>query len=109
MRTAVDKHKVDSEAEWIEPRTKLFVQEKKCMRLQEEFGLESRNLPWVKVTKDYVFEGSNGKQSLADLFEGRSQLVIYHFMFGPHDKLGCPHCSLRADCFNGINVHLKQR
>jgi predicted dithiol-disulfide oxidoreductase (DUF899 family) len=109
MKTAADTHKVVSEAEWLKARKKLLVKEKKFLRLQEELGQERRILPWVKVTKDYVFEGPNGKQTLADLFEGRSQLVIYQFMFGPDDKLGCPHCSLRADCFNGINVHLKHR
>jgi predicted dithiol-disulfide oxidoreductase (DUF899 family) len=61
------------------------------------------------VTKDYVFDGPRGKETLADLFEGRSQLVIYHFMFGPDNEAGCPHCSLRADGFNGINVHLNHR
>jgi predicted dithiol-disulfide oxidoreductase (DUF899 family) len=109
MKTAVNKHKVVSEAEWLKARKKLLVKEKKFTRMQEELNLERRTLPWVKVTKDYVFDGPNGKQTLADLFEGRSQLFIYQFMFGPGDKVGCPHCSLRADCFNGVNVHLKHR
>ncbi len=109
MKTAVNKHKVVSEAEWLKARKKLLVKEKKFTRMQEELNLERRTLPWVKVTKDYVFDGPNGKQTLADLFEGRSQLFIYQFMFGPGDEVGCPHCSLRADCFNGVNVHLKHR
>lgn len=109
MKEALSKHKVVSEAEWLKARKKLLAKEKKFLRLQEELGLERRSLPWVKVKKDYVFEGPNGQATLADLFEGRSQLVIYHFMFGPNDKAGCPHCSLRADCFNGINEHLKHR
>ena len=109
MKEALNKHKVVSEAEWLKARKKLLTKEKKFLRLQEELGLERRSLPWVKVTKDYAFDGPNGKETLADLFEGRSQLVIYHFMFGPNDKAGCPHCSLRADCFNGINEHLKHR
>ena len=109
MKSAVDKHMVVSESEWLKARKKLLIKEKKFMRLQEELGSERRSLPWVKVTKNYAFDGPNGEESFADLFDGRSQLVIYHFMFGPNDKLGCPHCSLRADCFNGINVHLKQR
>src|SRR6202790_3214118 len=109
MRAEVSKHKVVSEAEWLKARKKLLVKEKKLARLQEELALERRSLPWVKVTKDYVFEGPNGKETLADLFEGRSQLVIYHFMFAPNNEAGCPHCSLRADGFNGINVHLKHR
>jgi predicted dithiol-disulfide oxidoreductase (DUF899 family) len=81
----------------------------KLTRIQDELSLERRSLPWVKVTKKYVFDGPHGKETLAELFEGRSQLVIHHFMFGPDEKAGCPHCSLRADGFNGINVHLRQR
>ena len=109
MKAAAIKHEVVSEAEWLKARKKLLTKEKKFTRMQEEINLERRSLPRVKVTKKYVFEGPNGKATLADLFEGRSQLVIYHFMFGPDDKLGCPHCSLRADGFNGIKVHLKHR
>ncbi len=66
-------------------------------------------MPWEAVRKEYVFEGPDGKQTLAELFDGRSQLIVYHFMFEPGAKAGCPHCSLRADGFNGIGVHLKQR
>src|SRR3984893_12376688 len=77
--------------------------------MQDALSLERRSLPWVKVAKKYLFDGPNGKETLADLFEGRSQLVIYHFMFAPNNEAGCPHCSLRADGFNGINVHLKHR
>lgn len=109
MKTAVKNNKVVSEAEWLKVREKLLVKEKKLLRMQEELNMERRSLPWVKVAKDYVFDGPNGKETLADLFEGRSQLIIYHFMFGPNAEVGCPHCSLRADCFNGINVHLKHR
>src|SRR3984893_10082985 len=109
MKAAASNHEVVSEAEWLKARKKLLIKEKKFTRMQEEINLGRRSLPWVKVTKKYVFDGPNGKATLADLFEGRSQLVIYHFMFGPDDKLGCPHCSLRADGFNGINVHLKHR
>jgi len=93
MNVAVDNHKVVSEAEWLKERQKLLNKEKEFTRLQEELNLDRRNLPWVKVTKQFVFDGPEGKQTLADLFEGRSQLVIYHFMFGPNDKAGCPHCS----------------
>jgi predicted dithiol-disulfide oxidoreductase (DUF899 family) len=78
-------------------------------RLQDELSEERRSLPWVQVDKEYTFEGPNGVETLAELFEGRSQLVIYHFMFGPDDNVGCPHCSLRADGFDGINIHLKHR
>jgi predicted dithiol-disulfide oxidoreductase (DUF899 family) len=103
------KNAIVSEAEWLKARTKLLAKEKEFTRLQDELSLERRSLPWVKVTKNYVFDGPNGKQSLPELFEGRSQLVVYHFMFGPNNDVGCPHCSLRADGFDGINVHLNHR
>jgi predicted dithiol-disulfide oxidoreductase (DUF899 family) len=109
MKPVTVDHKVVSEAEWLKARKKLLAKEKKFTRMQDELCLERRSLPWVKVTKDYVFDGPRGKETLADLFEGRSQLVIYHFMFGPDNEAGCPHCSLRADGFNGINVHLNHR
>src|ERR1700741_368328 len=109
MNAAVNEHKVVSEAEWLEARAKLLLKEKEFTRLQEELNLERRSLPWVKVTKHYRFDGAKGKTTLADLFEGRSQLIIYHFMFGPDHKAISPQCSLRADGFNGINVHLQHR
>jgi len=86
MKAVVNKHKVVSEAEWLKARGKLLLKEKEFTRLQDELNLERRSLPWVKVAKEYLFEGPKGKQKLADLFEGRSQLIIYHFMFGPNDK-----------------------
>jgi predicted dithiol-disulfide oxidoreductase (DUF899 family) len=109
MKEVVNNHKVISEAEWLKEREKLLIEEKELTRRQEELNLKRRSLPWVKVTKEYLFEGPKGKQTLADLFEGRSQLIVYHFMFRPNDKGGCPQCSLRADGFNGINAHLKHR
>ena len=105
----VDDHAVVSREDWLKARKKLLLKEKKFTRMQDDLSLERRRLPWVKVTKNYVFDGPQGQETLGDLFEGRSQLVIYHFMFTPDDKAGCPHCSLRADGFNGINVHLKHR
>ena len=102
-------HKIVSEADWLKARKKLLTKEKRFTRMQDELSTERRNLPWTRVAKNYVFEGPNGTETLSDLFEGRSQLVIYHFMFGPNDKFGCKHCSLRADNFAGINVHLKHR
>lgn len=107
--STVENHRVVSPEEWLEARTKLLEKEKQLTLLQDELNLERRSLPWVKVTKEYVFEGPNGKETLGDLFEGRSQLIVYHFMFAPESKAGCPHCSLRADGFNGVNIHLKQR
>lgn len=104
-----ESHPVVSEAEWLRARQALLVREKEFQRLQDEIAAERRSLPWVKVAKEYVFDGPDGAQKLADLFDGRSQLIIYHFMFGPQDKAGCPHCSIRADGFDGVNVHLKHR
>jgi predicted dithiol-disulfide oxidoreductase (DUF899 family) len=101
-------HPVVSKSEWLEARQKLLAKEKTMTRLQDELSQERRRLPWVRIEKEYLFEGPDGIETLADLFEGRSQLVIYHFMFGPDDE-GCKHCSLRADGFDGINIHLKHR
>ena len=103
------KHKVVSEADWLKARKKFLVKEKKFLRMQDAMAAERRRLPWRKVTKPYVFQGPNGALTLGDLFDGRSQLVVYHFMFTADNAAGCPHCSLRADGFNGINVHLKHR
>src|ERR1700730_10139045 len=86
-------HPVVSKSEWLEARQKLLAKEKTMTRLQDELSQERRRLPWVRIEKEYLFEGPDGIETLADLFEGRSQLVIYHFMFGPDDE-GCKHCSL---------------
>jgi predicted dithiol-disulfide oxidoreductase (DUF899 family) len=109
MKAVEDTHEVVSEADWLDARTKLLAKEKEFTRLQDEMSALRRALPWVRVTKEYTFEGLKGKETLPDLFEGRSQLVIYHFMFVPEDEVGCKHCSLRADGFDGINVHLQHR
>jgi predicted dithiol-disulfide oxidoreductase (DUF899 family) len=103
------KHRVVSHEEWLEARTAFLAKEKEFTRLQEALNEERRELPWEAVKKEYVFDGAKGKQTLAELFDGRSQLIVYHFMFGPNDQAGCPHCSLRADGFGGIGVHLNQR
>jgi predicted dithiol-disulfide oxidoreductase (DUF899 family) len=103
------KQRVVSQATWLKARKKLLIKEKKFQRLQDAMCAQRRSLPWVKVTKAYLFEGPNGKLSLAELFDGRSQLIVYHFMFTAKQAAGCPHCSLRADGFNGINAHLKHR
>lgn len=104
-----NKQKIVSEADWLKARRGLLLKEKKLLRLQDALSAERRKLPWVKVTKSYLFEGPNGQTAFSDLFDGRSQLIIYHFMFISANEAGCPHCSLRADGFNGINVHLKHR
>jgi predicted dithiol-disulfide oxidoreductase (DUF899 family) len=106
--STVEGHKVVSHEAWLKARTAFLAKEKEFTRLRDELSGHLRELPWEVVTKEYVFDGPNGKETLADLFEGRSQLIVYHFMFEPHDKAGCPHCSLRADGFNGINAHLKR-
>ena len=102
-------HPVVSREEWLSARTKFLAREKEFTHLRDELSRQRRALPWVKVDKQYVFEGPKGKETLADLFEKRSQLVVYHFMFGPDWSEGCPHCSFWADNFNPIGVHLNHR
>jgi predicted dithiol-disulfide oxidoreductase (DUF899 family) len=102
-------HPIVSHDEWLAARGALLEKEKEFTRQSDELSRQVRNLPWEAVTKEYVFEGRNGRENLPDLFAGRSQLVVYHFMFHPDDKAGCPHCSLRADGFDRIGVHLNQR
>jgi len=109
IKTDLNNHKVVSTDEWLEARKQLLIQEKEFTRLRDQLSGQRRELPWVKVEKNYVFEGPSGKTTLAELFEGRSQLIIYHFMFGPDWEAGCPHCSFWADNFDAIIVHLKQR
>src|SRR5260370_5855608 len=108
-RSDVKNHPVVSHDDWISARTAFLAKEKEFTRLREQLNQQRRELPWEAVRKDYVFDGPNGGQSLADLFDGRSQLIVYHFMFHTSDDAGCPHCSLRADNFNGIIPHLNQR
>jgi predicted dithiol-disulfide oxidoreductase (DUF899 family) len=105
----MENHKVVSHDEWIEARKQFLTQEKELTRLRDRLSQARRDLPWERVDKSYVFDGPGGKETLADLFAGRSQLVVYHFMFGPDWEAGCPSCSLFADSFNGIVVHLNQR
>jgi predicted dithiol-disulfide oxidoreductase (DUF899 family) len=106
---AIEKHPVVSREEWLGARKALLAKEKEFTRLRDELGRKRRELPWVRVDKTYVFEGARGKQTLAELFEGRSQLVVYHFMFNPAADEGCRHCSFWADNFNPIGVHLNHR
>ena len=102
-------HKVVSGKKWIAARKALLVKEKKFNRLRDELNRQRRSLPWEKVDKEYAFDGPNGKETLAELFDGKSQLLIYHFMFGPDWKEGCPHCSFWADHFDSVNIHIGQR
>ena len=101
--------KVVSHSEWIEARRQFLAQGKEFTRLRDELSRQRRELPWEKVEKNYVFEGPRGKETLADLFDGRSQLVIYHFMFGPGWAAGCPSCSYLSDHFDGMTIHLAHR
>lgn len=98
-----------SREEWITARTALLRKEKEFTKARDALSQARRDLPWEAVTKEYSFDGPDGKETLADLFDARSQLVVYHFMFGPNAKVGCPHCSFWADNFNPIIVHLNQR
>jgi predicted dithiol-disulfide oxidoreductase (DUF899 family) len=106
---ALKGHRVVSREEWIAARTAFLVKEKAFSRQREELARARRELPWVEVGKRYVFDGPAGQQTLADLFEGRHQLAVYHFMFNPDDDAGCPHCSFWADHYDGMVVHLNQR
>ena len=83
--------------------------EKEFTRLRDELSRQRRQLPWEEVEKQYIFDGPNGKVTLADLFDGRGQLIIYHFMFGPGWKEGCPSCSFLSDHFDGPTMHLPHR
>jgi len=107
--TGPKEHKVVSHAEWIAARKALLAREKKFTRLRDQLNQERRDLPWEKVDKEYVFEGPDGSETLAELFDGKRQLIVYHFMFGPGWKEGCPHCSFWADNFNGLGIHLRHR
>jgi predicted dithiol-disulfide oxidoreductase (DUF899 family) len=101
--------KVVSPAEWLAARKELLTKEKEFTRLRDELSRQRRELPRVKVEKQYLFGSAKGKQTLADLFDGRSQLIVYHFMFGPGWKEGCPSCSFLADGFDSARIHLAQR
>ena len=101
--------KVVSPAEWLAASKELLAKEKEFTRLRDELSRQRREMPWEKVEKQYMFQGANGTETLAELFDGRSQLIVYHFMFGPGWKEGCPSCSFLADSFDGVVVHLAQR
>ncbi len=102
-------HKVVSGEEWIEARRRLLAKEKEFTWLRDQLSRERRDLPWVRVDKPYAFEGRNGTETLPQLFEGHSQLVVYHFMFGPDWEEPCKSCSFWADNFERNVVHLAQR
>jgi predicted dithiol-disulfide oxidoreductase (DUF899 family) len=101
--------RIVSRDEWLAARKQLLSKEKELTHLRDRLSTERRALPWVRVDKPYLFEGPNGKETIAELFEGRSQLVIYHFMFGPGWEQGCPSCSWAADNIDANVVHLNAR
>jgi len=109
MKLAEKETEVVSPAEWLVARKDLLTREKEFTRQRDALSAARRKLPMVKVEKDYHFEGSDGSESLADLFDGRSQLIVYHFMFGPGWEEGCKSCSYLADLFDGANWHLPHR
>src|SRR5438034_10395983 len=100
------KHKTGTRNEWLAARVELLKAEKELTRRSDELALKRQELPWVRVDKDYRFETDEGKAALADLFGGRTQLLVYHFMFGPDYKAGCATCSTIADGFDGFAIHL---
>jgi predicted dithiol-disulfide oxidoreductase (DUF899 family) len=105
----VRRHKVVSSDQWNDARKQLLIREKEFTQLRDELSQQRRDLPWEVVAKEYWFEGPTGKLALAELFNRRSQLIVYHFMFAPDWDEGCPSCSFWADNFNGIDIHLKHR
>ena len=107
MRWALTKHTTGTREEWLTARLDLLKAEKELTRRSDELAERRQKLPWVRIDKEYRFETDEGSASLADLFRGRSQLLVYHFMFGPEYTGGCPACSAIADGFNGFAVHLE--
>jgi predicted dithiol-disulfide oxidoreductase (DUF899 family) len=102
-------HPVGTREEWLAARKALLAREKEHTRRGDELARERRELPWVRVDKDYAFDTDDGPRTLAELFDGHSQLIVYHFMLGPEFEAGCPACSSIADGFNGIQDHLANR
>ncbi len=105
--TGITNHPVVSQSEWIEASGKLLAREKEFTRMRDQLNRQRMELPWVKVEKEYVFEGPDGKQSLSELFDGRSQLIVYHFMFGPGWEEGCPGCSFVSDHVDAARQHFE--
>ena len=102
-------HAVVTREEWLDARKALLLEEKEIFRAHDRLKEKRRALPWVRVDENYVFDGPDGKQNLAGLFDGKSQLVVYHFMFAPRWGEGCPHCSFWADHYDSLQWHLGQR
>ncbi|MGO4391847.1 DUF899 domain-containing protein [Variovorax sp. M-6] len=114
MNTAISEantvnHSVVSADRWVAERKTLLAREKELTRLRDQIARERRALPWVRIEKDYTFDAPEGRRALAELFEGRRQLLVQHFMLGPEWEQGCPSCSFMADHIDGMNVHLAHR
>ena len=107
--TSTTQHSVVPRDQWLAERKTLLAQEKELTRLRDQVARERRALPWVQIEKNYVFDTPQGKRSLAELFEGRRQLMVQHFMFAPGWEQGCSSCSYMADHVDGMNVHLAHR
>ena len=105
----MEQHRIASQQEWIAARRAHLAEEKAFTKARDALSKKRRELPWVRVDKHYVFDGPAGKETLADLFGGKSQLIVYHFMLGPGWEAGCPSCSYLADHFDGAAIHLAQR
>jgi len=105
----MDNHKIVSQEEWTAARVELLGREKELTRMRDELARQRRELPWVRVDKEYLFDAPDGKQTLADLFDGRTQLLVYHFMFDPTWTEGCKSCSFWADNYNDVIPHLAER
>ncbi|TMQ66418.1 MAG: DUF899 domain-containing protein [Candidatus Eisenbacteria bacterium] len=105
----MERPKVVTRDEWLAARKRHLEKEKEFTRLRDELSRQRRELPWVRVEKEYVFDGPEGKKTLAELFDGRGQLIVYHFMFGPGWEQGCPSCSFVSDHIDGSVVHLSHR
>ena len=105
----MDDHRVVTHEEWLDARQELLAKEKAFTKTRDRLAEERRALPWEAITKPYRFKGAAGDRTLADLFDGRSELIVYHFMFDPADDAGCPHCSFWADNFDGAPIHLNAR
>jgi predicted dithiol-disulfide oxidoreductase (DUF899 family) len=108
-RNRILEHSIVSQEKWLQLRKELLIKEKELTRLRDRLNAERRELPWVRVEKNYVFDAPGGKLSLKEFFAGRSQLVIYHFMFGPDWNEGCPSCSFVSDHIDGALPHLAAR
>jgi predicted dithiol-disulfide oxidoreductase (DUF899 family) len=102
-------HRVAGRDEWLVARDALLAREKEHTRMGDELARQRRELPWVRIEKEYRFKSDDGTRTLAELFDGRSQLLVYHFMFGPSYEAGCPTCSSSADAVNGVLPHLNAR